>query len=164
MTGGIPTLLQRTRSETNVTNTLLSNQQAHTERFNVSSITALRDCSMTLNLGCPRNRWPTRQNNIMEHTDTKKKVLFICTHLQHDHKWQRSLSRRYIVTATKHTVQALNPPECIRVLSKWCERWTLTFRRRYTSYQNEPLYAYTLHILRALFQKSSLQSQERGIN
>ena len=87
MTGWIPKLLRRTRNETNVTSTLLSNQQAHTVRFNVSSIsfkaiTALRDCSTTLNLGlgCPRNRWPIRQSNIMERTDAKKKVLFICTH------------------------------------------------------------------------------------
>jgi hypothetical protein len=115
------------------------------------------DCSTTLDLGCPRNRWPIRQSNIMERTDAKKKVPFICTH---NAAWSQMAEgflqalRRYIVTATKHTVQALSPPDYIRVLSKWCERWTLTFRRCYTSYQKETFCTYTLHILRALLQKA----------
>ena len=72
------------------------------------------DCSPTLNLECRRNRWPIRQSNIMERTDAKKKVPFICTY---NAVWSQMAEgflqalRSYIVTATKHTVQALSPPD-----------------------------------------------------
>ena len=126
ITGRMPTLLRRTRNETNETSTLLSNQQVHTVRFNVSFtsfrvITALRDRSMTLNLRCPRSRCNVRrEQNIMERTDAKKRVSLICTH----NAARRPVtnggggsSGLFMATATKHIVQVLNPPDYIRVLS-----------------------------------------------
>ena len=54
----------------------------------------------------------------MERTDTKKTVLFICTHNAARSQMAKGLSGRYMTIIMKRIVQELNQHESIRVPSE----------------------------------------------